>query len=117
MIGYIAAAKSFETNNTELIHSFSYQQIKKHIPEKNFTNLTTKTEKSKLRSQDPKALAELLPFYQIRPVYTGMIYIFEYSTSNTYYIKPMCCFFDNYTLSIVIKVFTKRVNMDCIHFT
>jgi hypothetical protein len=74
MIGYIAASKSFEETDINSLHSFTYDQIRHSVSEDTYNKLVQGYFRHEI-SVDPSALKELLPFYQIRPVYTGLIYL------------------------------------------
>ena len=77
MIGYVAAAKSFEESDASALHDFTYRQLRESVTHKKYTSLASG--KGDLYretiSEDPAAFAEQLPFYRIRPVYTGLIYL------------------------------------------
>lgn len=78
MIGYIAAAKSFELNNIDSLHTFTYKQVQSVVTPEKYKSLTH-DESNNYRyiiSTDVSAFVEQLPFYKIRPFYTGLIYIF-----------------------------------------
>jgi hypothetical protein len=74
MIGYIAAAKSFEERNIESLHSFTYDQLQNYLPSEVFE---AKIHGAYGRAiyKDSSAFKEQLPFYQIRPIYNGLIYL------------------------------------------
>jgi hypothetical protein len=80
MIAYIAAAKSFEEKDSESLHSFTYDQVRHSVTDAKYEELTTGTTgrevgyRSKM-STDSSAFKEQLPFYKIRPIYTGLIYL------------------------------------------
>jgi hypothetical protein len=74
MIGYIASAKSFETNDIDLLHQFTYDQLRNSVPAAAYEELV----KGKFRnaiSTDVTAFSEQLPFYQIRPLYNFTVYM------------------------------------------
>jgi hypothetical protein len=77
IIGYIASAKSFEQQDIELLHSFTYDQLRNSLSAEKYEELTQENGSGYRHSisTDPSAFKEQLPFYQIRPVYTGMIYL------------------------------------------
>ena len=81
MIGYIAAAKSFEENDIKSIHSFTYNQVQNAVSTDIYKQLVDGYYRFTI-STDPSALSEQLPFYQIRPVYTGAIYLLYKSGLN-----------------------------------
>jgi hypothetical protein len=75
MVYYIAAAKSFEERDLESLHSFTYNELRNSVPDAVYQDLTQAGGRH-VRSTDPYAFKEIMPFYQIRPVYTGLIYLF-----------------------------------------
>lgn len=74
MVAYIAAAKSFEERDIESLHSFTYQQLRNSLPRAEYEELVQGDYEHAI-SADWSAFREQLPFYQIRPVYTGLIYL------------------------------------------
>lgn len=74
MIGYIAAAKSFEEKEISQLHSFTYNQVRTSVSDREFESLTTGNYRYAVFT-DPSAFKEQLPFYQIRPVYNFIIYL------------------------------------------
>ncbi len=79
IICYIASAKSFEEKDIQALHSFTFEQVRRTVPEDTYRELVggrpgeDPAYTACIRT-DPSAFAEQLPFYQIRPVYTGSIY-------------------------------------------
>jgi hypothetical protein len=78
MIHYIAAAKSFEERDAKSLHSFTYEQLRNSVSDAEYEALLEAEAKGYwyVMSTDSSAFKEQLPFYQIRPVYTGIIYLF-----------------------------------------
>ena len=75
MIAYIAAAKSFEEGDLESLHSFTYDQLRHSVTDAEYEEMTTGSDYKHAINTDSSALNEQLPFYKIRPVYTGFIYL------------------------------------------
>jgi len=75
MIGYIAAAKSFEERDIESLHSFTYDQQRHSVSAARYEEMVNGYYRDAV-SNDLTAFKEQLPFYQIRPIYTGLIYLF-----------------------------------------
>ena len=82
-IGYIAAAKSFEQHDIDSVHAFTYAELRSVLPAAQYEDLSRETAPGPGRggvyrhavSTDSSAFKEQLPFYQIRPIYTGFIYL------------------------------------------
>lgn len=75
IIGYIAAAKSFEEQDFESLQSFTYEQLRQSVPASTYEELILIDSYRQTVSKDVTVFKEQLPFYQIRPVYTGLIYL------------------------------------------
>ena len=75
VIGYIAAAKSFEEKDINSIHTFTFQQLQESVSSSEYSELASGSDYRTSISSDPSALREQLPFYQIRPLYNGLVYI------------------------------------------
>jgi hypothetical protein len=74
MIMYIAAAKSFEERDVKSLHTFTYEQLRYSVSKVEYKQLVQDSYREAI-SKDPSAFGEQLPFYQIRPLYTGSIYL------------------------------------------
>lgn len=74
MIGYIAAVKSFETSDPATIHAFTYDSLRRSVSADEYRALTTGPFRGAVASS-PEALAEQTPFYRIRPLYNGLVYL------------------------------------------
>jgi hypothetical protein len=83
MIGYIASAKAFEEQGPEALHKFAFDEVRKGVPESTYDYLVNGTEYRRVMARDPAAFREQLPFYQIRPVYTGLIYLLYNTGMNS----------------------------------
>ncbi|MFN3630258.1 MAG: hypothetical protein ACK4XK_09460, partial [Casimicrobiaceae bacterium] len=73
LIGYIAAVKSFDTADAAEIHVFTFESVRRAVPDKAYSELTETDHYRRTIAKDASALKEHLPFYQIRPVYNGLI--------------------------------------------
>ena len=74
MIMYVAAAKSFEERDVKSLHTFTYDAVRSSVSEAKYESLIQGEYRHAIRT-DPSAFNEQLPFYQIRPVYNGLIYL------------------------------------------
>lgn len=75
MIMYMAAAKSFEEPDPEELHRFTFAELKRSVPEHTYQQLTRSADYRVAIARDSSAFGEQLPFYQIRPIYNGAIYL------------------------------------------
>ena len=73
MIGYIAAAKSFETRDPATLHAFTYDSLRRAVTPDEYQALTTGPFRAAVAAS-PDVLAEQIPFYRIRPLYNGLVY-------------------------------------------
>ena len=73
MIGYIAAAKSFETSDPAALHAFTYDSLRRAVTPDEYQALTTGPFRAAVAAS-PDVLAEQIPFYRIRPLYNGLVY-------------------------------------------
>jgi len=88
IICYIAAAKSFDERDFESLHSFTYDQLRNSVPGATYEELVQGSRRHAI-STDSSAFKEQLPFYQIRPLYTGLIYLFYKTGVNIVFATHM----------------------------
>lgn len=74
MIMYIAAAKSYEEKNIKSLHNFTYTALRQSVSESRYVNMVQHGYRKAVH-EDSSIFKEQLPFYQIRPIYTGTIYL------------------------------------------
>ncbi|MBD3178511.1 MAG: hypothetical protein GF417_02370 [Candidatus Latescibacteria bacterium] len=90
MVPYVAAAKAFEENDPGRIHSFTYSRLRASVPPEEYAALANPEGDDpdsvyrNIIASDPAALSQQLPLFQIRPLYTGAIYIMYRSGINIY---------------------------------
>lgn len=90
MVIYAAAAKSIEEDDITRIHSFVYSRLRQSVPDDEYRALAAPGGSDpdsvyrNIISADPGAMAEQLPLFQIRPLYTGIIYIMYKLGVNIY---------------------------------
>lgn len=94
IIGYIAASKSMTVTDPVQLHQQTFKLLAESVPAADFQNLTQGEFRGTVFS-DPTALAQQLPFYQIRPVYNGLLNLVEHLGGNvasaTYLISAVSC--------------------------
>lgn len=74
MIMYIAVAKSYEESDLASLHRFTYDALQHSVSDSEYESLIQGTYRQAIYS-DLSAFKEQFPFYQIRPLYTGLIYL------------------------------------------
>ncbi len=75
MIMYIAVAKSYEEPDIKSLHTFTYRALQNSVSKAEYITLVQEGKYRQAIHTDPSAFKEQLPFYQIRPLYTGAIYL------------------------------------------
>lgn len=97
IVMYIAAAKSFEEQDPKALKEFSYQQLEQTVTPATFEGLTQRDGYINTVFTDLSSFTEQLPFYQIRPVYTGLIFLLYKAGMNivftTYIISGISVLF------------------------
>jgi len=81
LIGYIASAKSFEEKDFATLHAFTYEQVRQAVPAATYDELMSGRYRGEIGAV-PAAFREQLSFYQIRPVYTGIVYLLHKAGIN-----------------------------------
>ncbi len=85
MIAYAGSVKSFETDDKKEIHDFAYSELKQYVDAETFQELTTSSAYRETLYKDPESFKQVLPWYQIRPVYTGLLYAINKAGVNIYF--------------------------------
>src|SRR5438552_5538098 len=77
MLPYTDLILRMDHHNAQEAHYLTYDLTKKNIPSKNFQQLTDSSNVYRFKMlSDPAAFNEQLPFYVIKPLYTGLAYLF-----------------------------------------
>lgn len=84
VVGYVAAAKSFEQSDNAALQTFTYAELRSVLPAELYEDIAREKNLGGGRgalyrrtvSTNSAAFAEQLPYYQIRPLYVGLIYLF-----------------------------------------
>ncbi|MCP5451667.1 MAG: hypothetical protein H6972_14200 [Gammaproteobacteria bacterium] len=74
MIMYIAAAKSYEESDIKSLHGFTYNALQNSVSDAEYKGMVSGKYRQAIHLKQ-SAFEEQLPFYQIRPLYTGSIYL------------------------------------------
>jgi hypothetical protein len=83
VVGYVASAKSFDGSDAAALQAFTYAELRGVLPPDLYEDIARAKNIGTGRgaayrhavSSDAAAFAEQLPYYQIRPLYTGLIYL------------------------------------------
>jgi hypothetical protein len=84
VVGYVAAAKSFEQSDTAALQAFTYAELRAVLPAEVYEDIAREKNLGAGRgalyrrtvNTNPAAFAEQLPYYKIRPLYVSLIYLF-----------------------------------------
>ena len=74
LVAYAGSVKSFETSDKQVISDYAYGELKKYADAETWEALTNGSEYRRNLYADPESFNQVLPWYQIRPVYTGLMY-------------------------------------------
>jgi|GEM_PF-1915626 len=77
--GYLGVVLSYEESDPDVIHADVFERLKAGVPPHRFERLVGAAVDSapavRILGQDPEAFRQSLPFYEVRIVYTGLIYL------------------------------------------
>lgn len=112
MIGYVASALHFKYSNIEELHKVVYEGLKNNMNSKTFFELTDSGNVYRqTMATNPHLFAQQLPFYEIRPIYNGLIYILYKLGINifsaTYYISVASTII---AIVVILKTFLAKVD-------
>lgn len=85
MIAYVGSVKNFETGDSNEIHEYAYSGLREFVDDDTWTELTSSSNYRKTLYADPESFRQVLPWYQIRPVYTGLMYLLNKLGLNIYF--------------------------------
>jgi hypothetical protein len=93
MIGYVASARAFNTNDPRLIQTDVYELLARSVSPEKYRELTGGHFRQVLAT-DPESLRQHLPFYRIRVLYVMLILTFWGLGVNpffaSYFISTVC---------------------------
>ena len=98
VIAYVASAKAITEDDPVRLHRDVYERLNQSVPEKTYHLLTT----GKIGSvavKDPESLWQHLPFYQIRVIYTGTIFLLDQMGINPFFASHLIS-----VLSIILAI-------------
>jgi hypothetical protein len=84
LVAYVGSVKSLETDDKVAIHDYAYSSLKSYADDNTYTLLTAGSDYRKKLFTDPESFSQVLPWYQIRPVYTGLMYVMNKFGMNIY---------------------------------
>ena len=76
MIMYVASAKSYGEPDIDVLQQTTYDAVRHSVSKERYESLTKENNYRQVVHTDSSAFKENLPFYQIRFIYTGAIYLF-----------------------------------------
>jgi hypothetical protein len=94
VVGYVAAARALESSDARDIHTFTYDTLRASVTDARFAVIAPGGEGYKaVMYADPAAFAEQLPFYQVRPLYVGLLFVLYKAGVNlvfaTYFVSAL----------------------------
>lgn len=101
MIPYVAVVLSLEQPDKQTIHRMTYEQIKQSIPPQAYANNTASSYQKEMAT-NYEYFSQQLPFYQIRPLYTSLIYLMYKTGINIVTAIIMISIFSSIFMSIII---------------
>jgi hypothetical protein len=75
MLAYTALVVRMDNSDIKTIHDITYNSAKENLPEREYGYLIGNESRKKL-ADSPEEFYKLLPFYAIKPLYTGIVYLF-----------------------------------------
>jgi hypothetical protein len=78
MLPYMAVILRMEDPDPKRVHQLTYETARKELPEQAYA-LLIGSEKRKMYSKEPAVFYDQLPFYVVKPLYTGLVYLFHKS--------------------------------------
>lgn len=76
MLGYSASAISLESNDPEYIHNYVYGELQNYGTESERTKLIGGSNYETTMHDDANAFYQQIPYYKIRIIFVGLIYLF-----------------------------------------
>ncbi|HBR96481.1 MAG TPA: hypothetical protein DD979_03770 [Gammaproteobacteria bacterium] len=74
LIAYVGSVKSFETDDKQLISDYAYSELRAYADDETYERLTASSAYRTTLYADPESFHQVLPWFQIRPIYTGLMY-------------------------------------------
>ena len=75
MLGYAASAVSLEDKEPVYIHDYVYRELRHYASDEDFGKLTSGDRYRETMLKDPDAFIQQLPYYKIRIIFVGLIFI------------------------------------------
>lgn len=116
IIGYVGSAYHIDYSNINEIHKLVYNDLKNFVSAEQYFDLTEGNEYVKILANNPTSFIQNLPFYEIRPIYIGLVYILNKVGLNifasTYYISIFCIVI---SIMILFKTFLRRISTELLY--
>lgn len=79
LLGYAAAALSWETQDAQTIHKKAYDNVRAHLSPEQYQKLAASEPYRRDMARDARLYAQQIPFYSIRPLYVLPLYLLHKS--------------------------------------
>ncbi len=75
MLGYAASAINLENKDPAYIHDYVYTELRNYVSDEDFEKLTNGNNYRETMFKDPDAFIQQIPYYKIRIIFVGLIFI------------------------------------------
>ncbi len=72
LIPYVAVVLSYDESDPRVVHQRAYEEVRRSVPDQAYAELTGGPYRREMEANVP-FFTQQLPFYKIRPLYTGLI--------------------------------------------
>ncbi len=72
LIPYVAVVLSYDESDPEVVHQRAYEEVRRSVPDQVYAEMTGGPYRREMEANVPY-FTQQLPFYKIRPLYTGLI--------------------------------------------
>ncbi len=122
VIGYVASAKSFEVDDPEKLHRWVYDELRASVSPAEYRNMVageglpdaSQRAYRQAMGADASAFAEQLPFYQIRPLYNGVIYLLNKMGVNAFQAAHLMSGFSVF-VALLLTLLIARPYLKTVH--
>ena len=90
IVAYAAAVKARSESDFASVHARTFEELRRVTDAATFEGLTSGDPYRQALYEHPEYLRQNLPFYQIRPLYLGAIWLLDYVTANTVRSIQLC---------------------------
>ena len=91
MLAYVACVHSYTESDAEAIHSKTFDEVRRHVPENAYDRLTRLDAYRRALAQTPTSFIQHIPFYSVKPAYPCLMFLLKQILlmSVNFILKPM----------------------------